>query len=375
MKITCNQKSLYGAIQTVNRAVSARASLPILTHIVMNAQGDNLQLMATDLEIWMQCSTEATVEESGAVTVPARVISEILAALPGEDVTIERKEDKRIGISCGAIQYELLTLEPADFPNSPEVEVEASFTIKPQDLQTLVERTLYAVAEDRSRATLTGVLLTLDNSTLKAVSTDTHRLCLVTTEVMNVSTTDTASMKYIVPSKTMGEVGRLAAKLAPDDGVNIATSSNQIIFEIGNVRLTSRLIEGEFPNYERVIPTEYQKKLIIPTEPFRAAVKRAAIVARDDANRVVFRTDGSVLRLSAESPYVGTASEEVDVEREGDDVNMAFNAKYLLDFLATINAEVIEMELTGELNAALARPQGVYDYTYVLMPMQIMAKG
>ena len=368
MKIICTRKALYDSIQTTQRAVSSRASLPILSHIVMSTQDDNLQLTATDLEMWMQCSTKATVEESGAVTVPARVISEVLAALPDEDVTIEQKEGGRIGLSCGTATYELLGLEPEDFPKPPEVEGEASFTIKSQDLQTLVERTLFATSQDSSRVTLTGVLLTLDNSTLKAVATDTHRLCLATADVMDVAG---AASTVIVPERTIGEVSRLASELEAEGTITVNASATQILFECGESRLTSRLIEGQFPNYERVIPIEFEKKLIIPTEQFRAAVKRAAIVARDDANRVTFETSAGTLKLSAESPNIGTASEEVDVVREGDDIRMAFNAKYLLDFLGTINAEAIEMELTGELSPALIRPQGVYDYTYVLMPMQV----
>jgi len=332
----------------------------------MNAQDDNLQLMATDLEIWMQCSTKATVEESGAVTVPAKAVSEILAAIPNGDVTIEQKEDGRVGLGCGVTQYEIVGADPADFPKPPEVEVETTFMIKPKDLQDLIEKTLYAVSKDKFRTTLMGVLLTLDNSTLKAVATDTHRLCLATADVMDAAG---AASTVIVPERTMGEVGKLAAKLSPDDVVKVGAAVNQIVFEIGNVRLTSRLIEGEFPNYERVIPIEYEKKLIIPTEQFRSAVKRAAVFAKDDSDRIGFRTEGSVLKLSAVSPYAGAALEEVDIEREGDDVNMAFNAKYLLDVLNTVNAKAIEIELTGDLNVALIRPQGDYDYTYLLMPM------
>lgn len=367
MKISCPRKALYDSIQTVQRAVSSRSSLPILSHIVMTAQDGGLTLMATDLEMWVSRAAQADVEETGSVTVPARVISEVLASLPDEDVTILQKEGGRVALECGASSYELLGLEPGDFPKPPEVESEASFTIKAQDLRLLIDRTLFAVSQDTSRVTLTGVLLVLEDSALKAVSTDTHRLCLSAVDVSE----PTGAMQHIVPERAMGEVHRLAGELDPEAAVTIRASSTQVLFECGESRLTSRLIEGQFPNYEKVIPTDYDKKLIIPTEQFRQAVKRAAIVARDDANRITFETYGGTLKLSAESPNIGIAKEEVDVVREGDDIRMAFNSKYLLDFLSITNTEAIEMELTGELSPALIRPQGVYDYTYILMPMQV----
>jgi DNA polymerase-3 subunit beta len=197
------------------------------------------------------------------------------------------------------------------------------------------------------------------------VSTDTHRLSLVDSPITEGKGEATA----IVPGRAMGELHRIVSDEEGTVTVNITQS--QILFNVDDSILVSRLIEGQFPNFQKVIPQEFSKRLIVPTDQFQQSVRRAAIVARDNANRIILRTADAKLTINAESSTVGTAYEEVDIVRDGDDIEMAFSAKYLLDFLSIVETEAIEMQLTGNLSPALLKPQESEDYNYVLMPMQI----
>ncbi|MBI2843115.1 MAG: DNA polymerase III subunit beta [Armatimonadetes bacterium] len=365
MKITCSRKDLFEGVQTAARAVSARSSLPILGHLLVRTQDDRIRLAATDLEIGVECSVPASVEESGSLTAPARILSDVLSTLPDSDVLLSVDSSNKVSLKCGTSDYQILGLPPEEFPMLPEVKDDVSFKIEKPALKSDIEKTIFAVSQDESRASLTGVLLMLEGDRLKMVSTDTHRLCLVDCSVIESKGETTA----IVPGRAMAELHRI---IQDEDGmVAVNISQNQILFEMEDAVLVSRLIEGQFPNFEKVIPQEYSKKIIVPAEQLMQSVRRAAIVAREDANRVILRTADEKLTVTAESSTVGSAYEEVDIVREGEDVEMAFSAKYLVDFLSVIEHEAIEMQLTSNLSPALLKPQESEDYSYVLMPMQI----
>lgn len=365
MKIICSRKELFEGVQTAGRAVSARSSLPILGHILIRTGEERVSLAATDLEIGVECTIPAQVEEAGSLTVPARVISEVLSTLPDTEISLSVDENNRVTIKWGTSDYEILGLPPEEFPMLPDVKDEVSFKIEKAKLKRAIQQTSFAVSQDESRASLTGILLQLHEEGLRFVSTDTHRLCLVDCEL----TESQGETQAIVPGRAMAELQRV---VEDEEGtVDVAVSHSQILFKSEQTLLISRLIEGQFPNFQKVVPQDHDKTLIIPTEQLQQSVRRAAIVARDDASRVVMRTDDAKLTITAESSTVGKAYEEVDVARDGEDIEMAFSAKYMLDFLAVIDTEAIEMQLTGALSPALLKPQDSLDYTYVLMPMQI----
>lgn len=365
MKITCSRKDLFEGVQTAARAVSSRSSLPILSHLLVQAQNDGIKIAATDLEIGVECPVTAAIEEQGALTVPAKIIVEVLSTLPESDVTISVDETNKVNLKCGTSDYQILGLPAEEFPMLPEVKDEVSFTVEKSILRSAVEKTIFSVSQDESRASLTGVLLMFEEGDLKLVATDTHRLCMVECPVNEAKGQITA----IIPGRAMGELHRI---VQDEDGVvTVNVSQSQALFNIDGVALVSRLIEGQFPNFQKVIPQEFNKKVIVPTEQLLQSVRRAAIVARENANRVVLRTQDAKLTVTAESSSVGTAYEEVDIAIDGEDIEMAFSARYLMDFLGVIGTEALEMRLTGNLSPALLMPQDDDTYSYVLMPMQI----
>jgi len=365
VRVTCARKDLHEGVQAAARAVSARTSLPILGHLLMNAEEGKLRIAATDLEIGMECVVEARVQEQGVLTVPARMLTEVLATLPDADVSISCDESNVVSLNCGTSDFTILGLPPEEFPMLPEVKEEVSFSIESEVLREGIRKTSFAISQDESRAILTGVLLEVNANSLKMVATDTYRLCVLDCSLIESE----GSINAIVPGRAMNELSRI---LPEGEGtVHVTLSGSQIMFKVGDSVLISRLIDGQFPNYEKVIPGDYNKKLTIPTELFLQSVRRASIVARENSNRAILRTDNGTLVVTAESGKLGKAREEVEVVREGDDMRMAFNARYLMDVLGVIDTEAVEMELTGEVSPAVVRPQGQENYIYVLMPMQI----
>lgn len=365
MKVICARKDLYEGVQIASRAVSARTSLPILGHLLITAEEDKIRIVATDLEIGMECVVEAKVQEPGSMTVPARVFGEVLAQLPETDVAISVDESYAVLIKCASSDFSINGLPPEEFPMLPDVREEVSFVIERDALREGIRKTSFAIGIDESRAILTGILMQVSDSGLKLVSTDTHRLAVLDCALIE----SRGEVNVIVPGRAMNELPRVVPE--GEGTVSVGISNSQVKFKVGDTILISRLIEGQFPNVDRVIPTEHNKRLIIPTQQFEQALKRAAIVARENLNRAVIQTDDGKLTITAESGNVGKAHEEVEIVKEGDDTKMAFSARYLLDVLAVIDTEAVEMELTGEVNQALLRPQGQDDYLYVVMPMQV----
>ena len=365
MKIVCARKDLYEGVQTAARAVSTRTSLPILGHLLIKTEEDRLRIAATDLEIGMECVVPATVQEQGSMTALARVLVEVLGALPETDVALTVDESHTVVLNCGTSEYSILGLPPEEFPILPEVREEVSAKVDRDVLRNAIRKTSFAISPDESRAILTGVLMQVTDAGLKLVSTDSHRLCLHDCPLIESQ----GAVNAIVPGRALNELTRIVPE--GEGQIAICVSSSQIKFQVEDTILVSRLIDGQFPNYEKVVPTSFTRKLTIPTDQFLQSVRRVAIVARENSNRMVMQTEDGKLIVTAESGNVGKAHEEVEVIKEGDELKMAFNARYLLDFLSVVETEAVDMELTGEVSQALMKPTGQEDYLYVLMPMQV----
>ena len=377
LRATSPRKELFEGIQTVGKAVATRSSLPILTHIRIAAKDGKVSMMATDLEMWMEHTLPGVgITEDGAATAPARNFTELLAAMPDADVSVTvEDETNTLHLRCLKANYKLLGLSADEFPLLPQVKEDSRFVIDRETLKDAIKQTIFATSTDETRAILTGVLVVFQGDSLKLVATDTHRLAVRDCPVKEGS----GSASAIVPSRAMNELLRIVGN--EEGEVVVTLSGNQIQFQVDDesgskTTLISRLIDGQFPNYERVIPAQATKTLTVERAPLAAAVKRASIVARDSASRVVLRTtdDGDKLTITAESGSVGNAYEEVEVARTGDDtpVEIAFNAKYLADVLNVLDTEGLHIELTEPLRPGVIRPTDTADYLCVLMPMQVV---
>lgn len=366
MKAICARKDLYHGVQTVSRAIAGRSAWPILNNILVVTEEGNLRLTAFDLELGMECTVPATIEQEGALTAPAKLLTEMLGTLPESDVQISVDEQNAVNVKCDTSDYTILGLPAEEFRRLPEIPDDHSFEITQGALRDMIRQTIFAVSPDESRAILTGVLLLLNGEEMKLVSTDTHRLAVRTASVANAA----GEASCIVPRRALDELSRL---LEDDDNpVIISIADSQIKFVVNGVTIVSRLIEGQFPNYERVIPAESQKTLTIPADEFLTRVRRASIVAKENANRVVLNTEADKLILTAQSGDIGKAYEELEIVKEGEDMEIAFNAKYLTEFLSVVGSEGVVMEHNGGVSPGVMKPVGKDDYLYVLMPMQIV---
>jgi len=367
MKIRCARDQLYEAIQTVQRAVSGRSTLPILNNILLEAQGDGLSLTAYDLEFGIECRVEVTVDAEGGITIPARILAEVVGALPDAEITLTVDDQQVVGIRCGTSTYSIHGLPAEEFPRLPILGTGATADIARNDLRTLIRSTAFASSVDETRPILTGVLTILDTDALTMIATDTHRLAW-RRAALNAAASEPASA--IVPGRVYGEILRIVGS-SDADTATIQICESQAQFRLGTVSVQSRLIDGEFPNWQRVVPAQQTISVATELEVLRQAIRRASIVAREDANKVIFAAEADGLTITADSQEIGSAREEVAATIEGGPIRIGFNARYFLDALNVIDAEEVQLGLNGPVESGIITPVGSDDYRYVLMPMQL----
>lgn len=369
LKASCDQGALHEILQIVSRGVSGRSTQPVQNNIYLSSVDGALRLVATDLEyLSLDAQVPAMVTEEGAVTVPGRVFNEIVASLSDAEVSLEGQAPGELTIRCGKSNYRVRGLPPDDFQFLPSIEAEAEFTLPEGDLRKALAQTVFACSQDETRPILTGALFYVRPEMLTVVATDTYRLALRTVSIpINVA----EEKKVIVSARVLGELMRILEEGSSAE-ITVRLSRRLVEFESKNIKIASRLIEGEFPNYEKVIPQDPDKKMVVQIAPLERALRRASIVARHDSNRVVMRGEGNLLRITAQAPELGTVEEEVEMELTGDPIEIAFNARYMMDMLEAAGSDQVAMLLAGSLNPGTVRPLGRDDYTYVVMPMQII---
>ena len=367
MKLTVARKDLYEGLQIVSRAVSTQTTLPVLKNVLIEPGVDAIKLSATDLELGVEVLVPARVQEGTALTVPAKTFSEIIAALPEADVSLAADDRDTLVICCRRSEYRIHGLTAEDFPALPEVGGSVTMELPQPLMKDMIRQTALAASDDDTRPILTGVCLVVQEGRLKLAATDTHRLA-VRSATVTQSTGDTT---VIVPVRAMNELMRVLGD-HEESPLQVRVDQNQILFRNERVTLVSRLIEGQFPRYERVIPANHTRRLTIQRDDLQGSLRRARIVARDAAakDRVVLSTEGENLVITAEGEE-GRAHEEFEVAREGDEISIAFNVTYLMEVLGVLDCEGIYLELSEPLSPAVVRPVDGEDYLVVIMPMQV----
>lgn len=367
MWVTCSQTSLLKGVQLASRAVSTRTTMPILGYVLLETMREGLRLTATDLELAIQVEIEAEVKQGGQITLPARILAEIVGNLP--EATVELKHEEGAGqveITCEASAFEILGLPAGDFPSLPRVDGNEIGTVDADIMRTMAGQTLFAVSADETRPFLTGVYVTIDGTEVQFVATDGGRLALRKTTLPAPAKQKTG---VIVPAKTMQELMRALGSASGD--VQLAMADNQLLFSVPGLRVFSRLISGQFPNYQQVIPQEFKQRIRVPTDRLLRAVRRMSITARDSANVVRLSAKGKKMTITSNTPEVGKAREEVEVAADGETIEAAFNARFLMDCLNNIDADELFFELTGPLSPGAIRPAHHSDYIYVLAPVRV----
>src|SRR4028119_509116 len=353
MKITCERSYLANALGVAGRAVSSRNTLPILANVLLETEDDRLKLTATDLDTAIRGVIPANVAENGAVAVPAGVLSDVVSKLPDAPVTLEL-QDGKVTVRSGKSDYTILSLPAEDFPVVPEVTEGTDLTLPQATLKEMLRLTTFAASKEETRSILMGVLFEAGNDSLPLVATDTHRLAW---KKAQLSEEVASPVSAIVPARPLVELERVL-KDTMDETVHIRFGPSQVQFETQDVTLVSRVLDGQFPNYEKVIPKAVERKITFDRGEFLSAARRVFIVAKQNSEKTIITTKGDLLEMTAESQEVGRAYEEVPIAMDGENLTIAFNTRYLIEALGIISTEQATLELSGALNPGILRAGG-----------------
>jgi DNA polymerase III subunit beta len=372
MKLAIERAALLKSLGHVQSVVERRTTIPILSNVKLEADDGTLGLSATDLDLAVVEETEAEVIQPGATTAPAHTLYDVVRKLPeGARVAIERSGGGELTLRSGRATFDLPCLPADEFPSMGDEGLEHSFALAAHELRKLIDRTRFAISTEETRYYLNGIFLhTRDDGhgCLRSVATDGHRLARFETALPDGA----AGMPpVIVPRKTIGEVRKLIDDLEGDAPVEIGLSPSRIRFRIGSAVLRSRLIDGTFPDYERVIPTGNDKLLVAPTKELSAVIDRVATISTDRSRAIKLALADGRLTLSAISPEAGRAVEELDVSYPSEPLEIGFNARYMLDMSAQIEGDEIEVAIADAASPMLVRDPKDSSTLYVLMPMRV----
>jgi len=372
MELTVKKQDLLRELQLTQGVVERRTTIPILSNLLLEAEGETLRMTATDLELGIKTSCAAKVKKEGATTVPARRLLEIVRILPDSEVRFRALENHRLELKCERSQFKLVGMSKENFPvlaefPHPLVELPAEL------LQTLINKTQFAISQEESRYTLNGALLLLKPDSITMVATDGHRLAHV--EAAQKLAGLKAEVRVLVPRKAMAEVSRLLGEAGEKEAVEFARDDSHLFFRVGGKLLISRLLTGQFPNYEAVLPREANRQVVLDRDTVAAAVRRAELVADQRNHAIRFALTAEQVEISASSSEYGEAREELAVPPgfKGAPLEIGFNAAYLLDFFGAAANGPVSFEFKDEQSACQLRPLGEEEikYRYVIMPMRL----
>jgi DNA polymerase-3 subunit beta len=376
MRVSCLQENLKRGLSIVGRAVAAKSTLPITGNILLATDEGRLRLSATNLEIGMTCWIGAKVEAEGAITIPAKLLTEFVSALPNDRIDLTLT-GKILRLKCARFEARMNGQDADDFPPVATWETlegeSALVTLDPEALREAIAQVVFAAASDEARPVLAGVLLQIGDEEMTLAAADGFRLSVRRIPVLERG--GDGPVEIIVPAKSLSELGRVLAD--QDDPVRVAIprGKGQILFHLNGIDLVSQLIQGNFPNYAQLIPTDYASRVVVNTDDFLAATRPAAIFARDSNGIVRIETfpgedlaPGKMI-IRARAEELGDNQGEIDAVVEGSEAKIAFNAKYLTDVLAVMDAPQVALETKSPSSPGVVRPVGEDSFTHVIMPM------
>lgn len=366
MDFVVKKGELFRELQYVQGVVERKTTVPILSNLLLETTGNMLSVTATDLDVTVQCACPATIKVSGALALSARKLVDIVRLLPESDIHFKSKSQDWINVTCERSKFKIASLPKEHFPDIPTVEGE-KISLPAEPLHYMIDRCIFAITQEESRYTLNGALIILNPNSITFVTTDGHRLVFIAknVEVAGVS----GETRALIPRKALVELNKLVTD--PSGSVDFGRSENHLFFEGAERLLISRVLTGQFPNYEMVIPKENDKKVVLDTLEFNDALKRVAIMADEHSRAVRLSLKEGQLDIFSNSAEVGEAKESVPVVYQGDSLEIGFNALYILDFLSKLDSKKVEINLRDRETQGLFKPNpdSEYNHQYVVMPM------
>lgn len=365
MKLTAPREAILGPLQSVIGVVERRQTMPILANVLLSCRDNRLSVTGTDLEVELVAAAEVTVQQAGDVTVPGRKLLEIMRSLPDKVSVTLSTEGERVTLRAGKSRFTLSCLPAAEFPVVEEINAQQVLTIAQGEFRRLIDKTHFSMAQQDVRYYLNGMLLETDGKTLRAVATDGHRLALAEAELESKVK---APQQVIVPRKGVLELQRI---LGGEGNIELAIGTNHVRAQIGDIRFTSKLIDGRFPEYGRVIPNSPSRVVEGDRDLLRAALQRTAILSNEKYRGIRLALKENVLTIQAHNPEQEEAEDQVEVGYSGEELEVGFNVNYLLDALSAVDGDKVEIGLTDSNSSCLIRTPGTTNGKYVVMPMRL----
>jgi DNA polymerase III subunit beta len=363
MKVVCRREELSQKLGVVARAVSTRASVQILSGVLLRAEAGRLHVAATDMELSLRSSLEAQVDGDGAVVVPGRLLVDLARLLPDSEVTIEHRADENVvRVTSGPSSSTLHTYAAEDFPRLPDLDTVGTFTVDRESLLDTVSRVARSASRDESRPVLTGILVRFEAGKLVMAATDSYRLSVKETELSG----DVPELEAIIPARALAELARIAQA---GDSVELGVHENQVVFAADDVWLTTRRIDGQFPNYKQLLPETFEHELTLPRNELLDVVRRVGVMVQR-TSPIQLRFAEGELTVFARTQDVGEAKESVPVQFSGDTMEIGFNAEFLREGIESISADDLRLKLISPLRPAVIEG-GEDDPTYLIMPIRL----
>jgi len=366
MKFKCNQKNLASAISTIQRAISSRITLPILEGFLIEAKDNMVRLVGTDLDlIAIQTFISAEVTEEGSVVMPSRVFGDVIRKLPEADIDVQLGERFQVDIKCQSTFITVQGLDPNEYPEVQQIEDKQPIQIQQDTLRSMIQQSIFAVASDETRPVLTGALIEIQNDSINIVCLDGYRLALRKEHLPDV----TEDISMIVPGKALNEISRILSE--DETNVNIIVGDKHVIFDIGHTQIISRLLEGDFVNYRQIIPQEYKTRVKLDTLLLHQSIERASLMARELENNLIklnIQDDKLIITSNSE---IGKIYEEIPIVLEGKNLEIAFNARYMLDVLKVMKDEEICLDFTTNVSPCIIRPIEGEEFCYLVLPVRL----
>lgn len=375
MKVSVPQENLARGISIVSRAVATRSTLPVLGHILLATEGDRLKLAATNLEIGITHWSSAQVKTDGAITVPARQLADYVNALPPDTVEMElNPKTQTLHLKCARYDANVKGVDASEFPIIPTIGDDNKILVEPDTLKEMISQAIFSAAQDDSRPVLTGVLAKFDKDSVTFASADGFRLS-VRSAVLGSKLT--APVSIIIPAKALADVSRIMGDQDAPVEIAITENRSQVLFHLANTDLVSQLIDGNFPDFNQIIPKSHTTRTVMNTNELQNAVKAASVFARESSNTVRLNVSsgndmgGGRVVITAQSAETGDNVGEIDATVEGEPIEIAFNARFLADVLGVLNSPQVALETIGAASPGVVKPVGREDFTHVIMPMHI----
>jgi DNA polymerase-3 subunit beta len=370
MQFSVNKNALLKELNLLQGIVEKKSTIPILSNVLIETGDSKISLIATDLDVSLQTECAAEPTRSGSIVLQARKLFDIVRNLPDAEIHFTREDNDWVRIVCASSNFRIVGQARDHFPSTPKSE-KGGVVIPATVIHGLINRTAFAITQEESRYALNGALLLLAEGRLQMVATDGHRLSLAASKI-DSSGGDGEQLKVIVPKKALVELAKLTAGV--DDNLELSRDENHLYFEVQNRNLTSRMLAGQFPNYELVLPKNNDKSVSLNVDRITQAIRRAALMADERSHGVKVELSSGKMSITSQSADVGEAKEEIPLDYTGESLSIGFNAQYLLDFLGVVGTEEVIFEFKDEQSPALMRPsvdEGA-EYKYVIMPMRLL---